>query len=266
MNAPIDLTTPLTDLTPAPAGMSPAEWQTRVELAACYRLVKYYGWTSQVYNHITARIPGTEDLLINPFGLDYAEITASNLVKIDIEGNTLDDSPYPVNQAGYVIHSAIHSARHDFQCTLHTHSPWAEALSCIDQPFIPMTQGGAMFHERVGYHDYQGIALDADERASLIADLGPTNHTLVLRNHGVVIGAPSIPWALTRLWHWEAACATQMRVLASGAPINRLPESVLVRTREQFEGGSAQAGAATRFPEWPAALRILDRRDPTWRS
>ena len=249
-----------------PAGYDPTEWQTRVELAACYRMIDYYGWTSQVYNHITARIPDTDQLLINPFGLRYDEITASKLVKIDIDGNKLDDSPYPVNQAGYVIHSAIHAARHDLQCTLHTHSPSAEALSCLDIGFIPMTQTGCMFHDRIGYHDYWGIALDEAERQSLIDDLGPDNHTLILRNHGVLIGAPSIAWALTRLFHFENAAATQLRVMASGGTITRLSEDVLCKTRQQFEGGDSRAGAAVDLPEWPAALRLLDKIDPSWRT
>ncbi|MGB7298555.1 MAG: class II aldolase/adducin family protein [Burkholderiaceae bacterium] len=256
-------------LTPSydvPNGQDPTEWQTRVELAACYRMIDYYGWTSQVYNHITARIPGTDQLLINPFGLRYDEITASNLVKIDIDGNKLDKSPYPVNRAGYVIHSAIHAVRHDLQCTLHTHSPSAEALSCLDVGFIPMTQTGCMFYERVGYHDYCGIALDEEERQSLIADMGTENHTLVLRNHGVLIGAPNIAWALTRLFHFENASATQLKVMASGGTITRLSHEVMSRTRQQFEGGDSQAGALVQLPEWPAALRLLDKRDPTWRT
>lgn len=248
-----------------PAGYGAQEWRARIELAACYRLVDYYGWTTQVYNHITARIPGSNALLINPFGLRYDEITASNLVKIDIEGNKLDNSPYPINQAGYVIHSAIHSARHDLQCTLHTHSEYAEAVSCLAEGFIPMTQTGAMFHERVGYHDYQGIALDADERASLIADLGTRNHTLVLRNHGVLIGGETIPWAFVRLYSFENACRTQLRVMASGGTLLRPRDEVLAHTRAQFEGGASQAGAKVRLPEWPACLRLLDARDPAWR-
>lgn len=249
-----------------PAGYDRAEWQTRIELAACYRMIDYYGWTSQVYNHITARIPESDQLLINPFGLRYGEITASSLVRIDIDGNKLCDSPYPVNQAGYVIHSAIHSARHDLQCTLHTHSPAAEALSCLEIGFIPMTQTGCIFHERIGYHDYQGVALDEDERQSLVNDLGPTNHTLILRNHGVLVGAPSIPLALTRLFHFENAAATQLRVMASGGTINRLGDDVLRKTRQQFEGGEARAGALVELPEWPAALRLLDKLDPAWRT
>ena len=249
-----------------PLDYSAEEWQARVELAACYRLAHHHGWTTLVYNHITARIPGTEDLLINPFGLMYDEITASNLVKIDIEGNKLCNSPHPVNKAGYVIHSAVHQARPDFQCSLHTHSEQAEALACVSTGFVPMTQTGCMFYERVGYHDFQGIALDEAERKSLIADLGKTNHTLVLKNHGVLVCAPNIPWAISRMYSFEMACRSQLKAMASGAPLNKLSHEVMSHTRDQFESGDSAAGADVLLPEWPAWLRMLDRQDPGWRT
>lgn len=264
MNAPHDFLKdpPFT----TPAGYSDAEWQTRTDLAACYRLIHHHGWTTQVYNHITARIPGTEELLINPFGLHYDEITPSNLVKIDIEGNKLEDSPFFVNRAGYVIHSAVHMARHDLQCTLHTHSEYSEAISCLKSGFVPMTQNGCVFHERIGYHDYEGVAVDADERERLIADLGPTNHTLILRNHGVLIGGESVACAYSRLYDFEQACRTQLKAMATGDDLNVLPEAVRTRTRDQFEAMTSPAGGANRFPQWPAALRMLDRIDPSWRQ
>ncbi len=264
MNAPHELLTdpPVT----VPTGYSEAEWQTRTDLAACYRLIHHHGWTTQVFNHITARIPGTEELLINPFGLHYDEITASNLVKIDVEGNKLDDSPFFVNRAGYVIHSAIHMARHDLQCTLHTHSEDSEAVSCLKGGFIPMTQNACVFHDRIGYHDYEGVAVDEDERQRLVADLGPTNHTLILRNHGVLIGGESIACAYTRLFDFENACRAQLKAMATGDELVALSEAVLVRTRDQFEAMAPPAGGTNRFPQWPAALRMLDRIDPSWRQ
>ncbi len=249
-----------------PAGYSVAEWQTRVDLAACYRLIDYYGWTSQVYNHIAARIPDTEELLINPFGLRYDEMTPANLVKIDIDGNKLDDSPYPINKAGYVIHSSVHAARPELQCSLHTHTENAEALACLSSGFIPMTQTGAMFYERVGYHDYEGVALDEDERARLVADMGTVNHTLVLKNHGVLVCGHTIPWTFTRLFHFENACRTQLKAMATGDKLNALSHETLTHTRDQFEKGDAQAGAAVQLPEWPAYMRLLDKLDPQWRS
>lgn len=264
MNSPRDLLnqTPVT----APAGYSDAEWQTRTELAGCYRLIHHHGWTTQVFNHITARIPDTEELLINPFGFHYDEITPSSLVKIDIEGNKLDDSPYPVNRAGYVIHSAIHMARPDLQCTLHTHSENSETVSCLSSGFIPMTQNACIFHDRIGYHDYEGVAVDDDERERLISDLGPDNHTLILRNHGVLIGGDTIACAYSRLYDFENGCRAQLKAMATGDKLIPLSEAVLVRTRDQFESFSPPAGGTNRFPQWTAALRMLDRIDPGWRA
>ncbi len=248
-----------------PQGFSAEEWQVRLDLAACYRLVHLHGWTSQVYNHITARVPGSEAILINPFGLAYDEITPSNLVKIDLEGNKLDDSPYPVNQAGYVIHSAIHGARSDIACVLHTHSENAVAVSCLEEGFVPMTQTGFMFHERIGTHEYEGIALDLDERERLVADFGPDNHTLLLYNHGLITTGPSVACAFTRLYHFEDNAAIQLKVMASGGTLKLPRQEVMEHTRDQFEGGAAQAGAEVRLPEWPAYLRMVDRADPDWR-
>ncbi len=250
---------------PVPKDCSALEWQTRVELAACYRLVRHHGWDSQVYNHITARIPGTEHILINAFGLAYDEIRASNLVKIDLAGNKAADSPYPVNHAGTVIHTAIHAARPDLQCVAHTHSPNAVALAAVDTDFVPLSQEGCQFHDRVGYHAFEGIALDEDEKRRLVEDLGPVNHTLVLRNHGVVVCGPSITWAWVRLYQFEVAAGVQLRAMAAGQ-LNRIPPAVMARTRQQFEGGDAQAGAAVRHPEWPAALRMLERMDSSYRT
>lgn len=249
--------------------MNDIEWETRVDLAATYRLVNYYRWTSQVYNHITARIPGTDELLINPFGHGYDEIRPDNLVKIDINGNKLDDSPYPVNVAGYTIHSAIHAARHDLQCVIHTHSQNATALSALEEGFIPLTQMGCMFHERVGTHEFEGIALDLEERERLVEDLGPTNHTMLLYNHGVIVAGQSIAHAFTRLYHFEDCAGVQLKAMAAvagGATLKRPSEESVVKTREQFESGASQGGAAVLLPEWPAYLRLLDRLDPGWRA
>ncbi len=250
-----------------PDGMSEEEWEARVDLAACYRLVHFHGWTSQVYNHITARVPGTNDILINPFGHSYDEITPSNLVKIDLDGNKLDDSPYPVNQAGYTIHSAIHAARHDLNCVLHTHSTNATAIACLEEGFIPMTQTGCMFHERIATHEFEGIALDLDERERLVADLGPTAHTLLLYNHGIVTCGPTIAHAFTRLYHFEDSAGIQLKVMAAAGGRIKLPRpEVVAHTREQFESGAAKAGAEVLLPEWPAYLRLVDREYPGWRQ
>ena len=247
--------------------MSDAEWQTRVDLAAAYRLVQLHGWTSQVYNHITARIPGTEEVLINPFGHAYDEIKPDNLVKIDLDGNKLDDNPYPVNQAGFTIHSAVHAARSDLQCVLHTHSQNATAICCLEEGFMPLTQMGCMFHERIATHEFQGIALDLAERESIVNDLGSDKHTMLLYNHGILIGGPSIAHAFTRLYHFEDCAGVQLKAMAAvagGATLKHPDPGVVLKTREQFEGGAAQGGADVLLPEWPAYLRMLDRHDPDW--
>ncbi len=252
-----------------PEQFSDNEWQTRVDLAAAYRLVHYYGWTAQVYNHITARIPDTEHLLINPFGLGYDEIRPDNLVKIDIDGNKLDDSPFPINQAGYTIHSAIHSARSDLQCVLHTHSQNATAISCLEEGFMPLTQMGCMFYDRIGTHEFEGIALDLAEREAIVDDLGTEKHTMLLYNHGILVCGQSIAQAFTRLYHFEDCAGVQLKALAAvagGARLKKPRPEIVLKTREQFESGAAQAGADVPLPEWPAYLRLLDRVDPTWRD
>ena len=247
-----------------PEGMAANEWYARLELAACYRLVDHFGWTSVVYNHITLRVPETDDFLINPFGLRYDEICASNLVRIDREGNNVGSSDWPVNKAGFVIHSAIHQGREDLHCVIHTHEPQSQALCATGHPVIPVTQEGCQFHERVGYHDFRGIVLDGSEGPELVAALGAQNHTLVLRNHGLITCGPDCIWAFVR--HWQFIRNTQVQMMAHAAGnLLEIPAEVMVKTREQFEGGSAQADAKIRHPEWPALVRLIDAKDPGWK-
>lgn len=244
---------------------SPAEWQTRLELAAAYRLIRHFGLSDLVYNHLTARIPGTdEEILINPYGLMYDEITASNLLKIDVDGNKLDESPYDINPAGYVIHSAVHKARHDVQCVMHTHSHAATAVSALDMGYVPVSQTGFMFYNRVAYHDYEGVAVNLDERKRLVASLGDKN-VLLLRNHGSLTCGATIQMAFRRMYYFELGCRNQLDALTSGAKL-RLPKpEVMEHTARQFDGGAAGIGTAeTR--EWPALLRMLDRDEPGWRD
>jgi ribulose-5-phosphate 4-epimerase/fuculose-1-phosphate aldolase len=253
------------DLPSAPPGMSDIEWKTRLDLAACYRLVDYYGWTSVVYNHISCRIPGTEYLLINPFGLRYDEICASNLIKIDIDGNKYSDSDMPVNLAGYLIHSAIHKARpEDLHCVMHTHEAVSQSLCAVDGPVIPVTQEGCQFFERVGYHDFEGIVLDDSEQQRLTASLGQLNHTLVLKNHGLITAGLNCTWAFVRHLAFIRNAEVQLRAMAAGN-LSLIDEDVMAKTREQFEGGTAQAGAKVRHPEWPALLRLIDQKSPDWK-
>ncbi len=253
------------DLPKTPSGMSDEEWFTRLELAACYRLVDHYGWTSVVYNHISLRVPGTNEFLINPFGLSYDEIGASDLIRIDIDGNKISDSPWPVNKAGYLIHSTIHKARADLHCVLHTHEPISQALCATNSPAVPVTQEGCQFYERVGYHEFEGIVLDGSEGPRIIEALGDRAHTLVLRNHGLITAGPDCIWAFVRHLAFIRNTDVQLRAMAAG-DLKPIPVAVMAKTREQFEGGTAQANAHVRHPEWPALVRMIDRKDPSWKT
>ncbi len=247
---------------------SPEEWAMRVDLAACYRLVHAHGWTDQIYNHITARVPGEdgrEAVLINPYGLAYDEVCASNLVKIDLEGNVLDGSPHGINQAGYTIHSAVHGARPDVVCVLHTHTPAGVAVSCLEEGFVPMTQGGLQFYDRMAYHAYEGVALDLSERERLVADLGDRD-AMILNNHGLLTCGDSVAKAFSRLYYLEQACRVQLDVMATGRPIRLPSPEVCEHTARQWETNTAAAGATEAVPEWPAYLRMLDRIDPGYRQ
>lgn len=249
-----------------PAGYSATEWQARLDLALCYRLIDYYGWTTQVYNHISYRIPGTEHILINAFGLMYDEIKPSNLVVIDLDGNVVGDSPYPVNRAGMVIHTAIHKARPDINCVLHTHNIDTQAVSCLECGFVPLMQEAYQFHQRIGYHDFEGIVLDESEQERLVKALDGKKHTLFLRNHGSLTTAADVPWAFVRMLQLIRGCEVQLRAMATGQKIIQASEEAIIKTREQFEGGAAQAGAQVRLPEWPAYYRMMKRIDPNWDS
>ncbi len=252
------------DLPPPPSGIDEVEWAARLQLAACYRLVHEEGWTSIVYNHITLRVPGTDEFLINPFGLRYDEICASDLIRIDLDGNKKSESPWPVNLAGYQIHSTIHRARPDLHCVLHTHETVSQSLCATNSPAIPVTQEGCQFYERVGYHDFEGIVLDGSEGPRIARALGERNHTLVLRNHGLITAGPDCVWAYVRHRAFTRNTEVQLRAMAAG-DLRPIPDRVMAKTREQFEGGAASANALVRHPEWPALIRLIDRKDPTWK-
>ncbi|MEM7240866.1 MAG: class II aldolase/adducin family protein [Pseudomonadota bacterium] len=249
----------------APKGMDENEWLARLELAACYRAVEMYGWTSIVYNHITLRVSGTDNFLINPFGLRYDEITASNLIRVDAEGNKISESDWPVNLAGFNIHSAIHQGRKDLHCVIHTHEPISQAICAMEEPFTICSQEGCQFYDRVGYHDFEGIVLDGSEGPRLVDALGEKSHTLVLRNHGLITAGPDCIWAFVRHMHFIRNADIQLRAMASGT-LQTIPEDIMIKTREQFEGGAAQAGAKLRHPEWPALVRKIDKLDPSWKT
>lgn len=243
--------------------VSPEEWQARVDLAACYRLVADFGWDDLIFTHITVRVPGTEDqFLINPYGLMFDEITASSLVKIDINGNKLDESPYPVNPAGFTIHSAIHAHRHDAQCVLHVHSINGVAVSAQKEGLLPLSQQSIFVCSSLAYHDYEGVALRDDEKPRLVADLGDKNY-LMLRNHGLLTLGKTVADAFVNMYIFEAACMIQVRAQAGGGELIRIPSSILSTAQSQAKTVTKSAGGML---AWPGLLRRLDRKDPSFRT
>jgi ribulose-5-phosphate 4-epimerase/fuculose-1-phosphate aldolase len=198
--------------------VSPEEWKARVDLAACYRLVDLYDMTYMIYNYITVRVPGTDQFLINLYGLTYKEITASSLVKVDLDGNIVwkpKGTDYGINAAGYVIHSAIHKARKDINSVIHTHSIAGMAVAAMRDGLLPLTQNSMRFSGHIGYHDYEGPALSMDEQQRLVADLGD-NNAMILRNHGLLAAGPSVPEAFNLLYQLETSCRAQVQALSAG--------------------------------------------------
>ncbi len=245
-----------------------AEWQARVNLAACYRLIDHFGMCDLISNHVSARIPDTDDFLINPFGMMYEEITASSLIRVDLEGRVLHNpnADYTINQAGYVIHSAIHAARADVGCVIHTHTVAGVAVSALDCGLLPLAQSNMRFAD-VRYHDFEGVAFDEDEKVRLVADLGDGD-SLVLRNHGLLVACADVPQAFNAIYRLERACQIQVTAQACNTPI-RMPDAELVqRAHQQYRSNPAARGRqpqALGIIEWPAMLRLLDRRDPGYR-
>ena len=244
-----------TQFEPLKGIVSPEEWETRVTLSACYRLMDKYGMTDMIYNHITARIPGTEDLLINLYGLLYKEITASSLARIDVEGNILwkPDGDYGINRSGYVIHGAIHLARPDVCCIIHTHTRAGMAVSSMQCGLLPMTQTGMRFVGHLGYHEYEGPAIDLTERERLVSDLGAHN-AMVLRNHGLLTCGPSVGEAFNLLYNLELACRAQVDAMAAQTALNLPAQEVLDKTAHLYQPGARRPYGVL---EWPAMLRLL---------
>lgn len=243
--------------------VSPEEWQTRVDLAACYRLVADFGWSDLVFTHITARVPGTEgQFLINPYGMMFDEITASSLVKIDLQGNKLDDSPFPVNPAGFTIHSAIHSVRHDAQCVLHVHSLNGVAVSAQKKGVLPLSQQSIFILSSLAYHDYEGVALNDEEKPRLVADLGDKLY-LMLRNHGLLTVGKTIADAFVNMYIFEAACNIQIRAQAGGGELISIPQAIIDGAQQQARTVTKSLGGML---AWPGLLRRLDRKDTSYRT
>ena len=258
------MTTPTLTIPSLRDRVSAEEWATRVDLAACYRLVASFGWEDLILTHISARVPGTEDqFLINPYGVYFDEITASSLVKIDLQGRKVDDSPFPVNAAGFVIHSAIHAARHDARCVLHTHTINGVAVSAQRDGLLPISQHASFVLASVGYHDYEGVALHDDEKPRLVADLGD-KMSLILRNHGLLTVGPTVAEAFVAMYYLETACAIQVRAQAGGVELISVGKDVLDRVAQLV--ASPRPGGGRGALIWPGLLRRLERRDPTYAS
>jgi len=246
-----------------PTRYTEAEWQTRLDLAACYRLADHFGFSDIVWNHITAKIPGTEDFLINRFGLRYDEVTATNLVTLDLDGNIIDPgsttSDEDINVTGFIIHSAIHAARPDLHCIMHSHSSAGMAVSVLKAGLAPMVQEAMPFYNRIAYHDYEGLSTDPGEQGRLAADLGDSK-AMIMRNHGLLTCGDTVGEAFMLMYYLERACRVQMEVLASGQEFILPSAEVCEKAMEQY----------LRFPpgkyEWPALVRLVDKRSPDYRS
>jgi ribulose-5-phosphate 4-epimerase/fuculose-1-phosphate aldolase len=238
--------------------VSAEEWKARCDLAACYRLVDLYDMTYLIYNHITVRVPGTDEFLINLYGLTYKEITASSLAKVDLDGNIVwkpAGTDYGINTAGYVIHSAIHRARRDVGAVVHTHSTAGMAISAMTSGLLPLTQNAMRFDGHIGYHDYEGPALSMDEQQRLVADLGEHN-AMVLRNHGLLACGPGIPEAFNTLYQLETSCRAQVAALAAGRDaVAAPPQDVIDLTAKVFDPHGIRPYGRL---EWPAMLRKVE--------
>jgi len=245
--------------------VSPEEWAVRVDLAACYRLVADFGWEDLVFTHITARVPGSQDhFLINPYGVFFDEITASSLVKIDQRGNKLEDSPFPVNPAGFVIHSAIHAARHDAKYVLHTHTLNGVAVSAQAEGLLPISQHSVSVLASLGYHDFEGPALHDDEKPRLVADLG-NNTSLILRNHGLLTVGETAGEAFAAMYYLETSCAIQVRAQSGGGELIHVPKEIVESAYAQMQTASRPRGRRGDLV-WPGLLRRLDRLDASYKS
>ena len=243
--------------------VSPEEWQMRVDLAACYRLIAYFRWTDMIYTHISARVPGERDhFLINAYGLMFDEIKASNLVKVDHEGNLIDDpTDLGINPAGFVIHSAIHMERQDVDCVLHTHTAAGMAVASQKQGLLMLNQHSMRFHNRIGYHDYEGVALDLDERSRLQKNLGD-KFVLILRNHGLLTCGRTVREAFDLMYYLQRSCEAQVVAQSTGAELILGDTTLAEHVARQFEKPNRPSARK----DWPALTRMLDRTDPSYKD
>ena len=244
--------------------VSKEEWQTRIDLAAAYQLAHIYKWTDLIYTHFSARVPGTEDFLINPYGLMFDEITASTLVKIDLEGKVLDDPlDMGVNEAGFVIHSCVHKARPEVNCVIHTHTRAGVAVSAMKCCLLPISQHAMMVQADVAYHDYEGIALYMEEQERMARDLGQTAKAMILRNHGLLALGRTVREAFEVMYYLDCACQIQIDACSGGMHnVQLMPEAAARTSTEQFNRPNRPAG----YKDWPALLRMLERKGIRYRE
>jgi ribulose-5-phosphate 4-epimerase/fuculose-1-phosphate aldolase len=243
--------------------VSAEEWQLRVDLAACYRLVALYGWSDLVFTHISARVPGPEHhFLINPYGMMFDEITASSLIKVDQDCNKVIDSPYPVNPAGFVIHSAVHEARADVQCVLHTHTRAGIGVSAQKNGVLPISQQSTFVLASLAYHGYEGVAFREDEKPRLQADMGDATF-LMLRNHGLLTVGKTVADAFLAMYTFESCCQIQIAAQSGGSELTEVDPRIVAGTAQAFKVQTGGLGGAF---VWPSLIRKLDRTDASYKS
>ena len=259
------MTAAISEPRPLRERVTPDEWAVRVDLAAAYRLVAHFGWDDVIFTHISARVPGPDEhFLINPYGLLFEEITASCLVKVDLDGNVLEPTPYPINPAGFTIHSAVHAARQDVACVMHLHTVAGVAVSTQAEGLLPLNQTAMVLSGSIGYHEYEGLALDHAERPRLVADLGQFP-AMLLRNHGTLTVGRTIPSAFLNMYFLERACAMQVATLAGGAALHRPADAVQQLVTRQA-AGQVMGGLDIADMAWAPLIRLLDRRYPGFRE
>ncbi|WMN61123.1 class II aldolase/adducin family protein [Pseudoalteromonas xiamenensis] len=241
--------------------VSDEEWQLRVDLAACYRLVEHFRWGDLIYTHMSARVPGTNQYLVNAFGLSFDEVTASNLVKVDLDGNILEDSPYSINPAGFTIHSAIHEVREDAHCVIHLHTKETIAVATLECGLLPLSQHAMFSLPSLSYHGYEGLAVNEAEKARLQSDLGTTNHMLLVNHGGLTVG-PTVGDAFMRFYDLQRACEIQVAILATGQPAVPVPQPIIDNIYNQ--ANVVHSGSTGGQLAWPAMLRKAYRLDPSF--
>jgi ribulose-5-phosphate 4-epimerase/fuculose-1-phosphate aldolase len=250
--------------------MDPKEWELRVHLAAAYRMIDHFGWSELIWTHTTVRVPGPEHrFLINPYGLRFDEVRASNLVKVDMDGNIIGDQDQEINPAGFVIHSAIHMARPDAQCVMHTHTVAGSAVASLQEGLLPIGMHALGYYDRVAYHDFEGPSLELDERRRLAANLGDKN-ILILRTHGLLTCGETIAQAFVRMFRLERACQIQLAAQSTGSklivPAKEICELTAARSDDFLAAEGSKGYSRVPNPEFLAMMRLMDQNDPSYRT